>query len=172
MFRTLLVLSVLAPAAIGQETVPERTDFRATSRHADVVAYCESLAKKSPLVRLTEIGKSGEGRALPMLILADPPVATPDGAAKAKKLVVLLFANIHAGEVDGKEAVQMLARDISTGTDRELLKELVVLVVPILNADGNERIDKAHRPDQNGPPDGVGIRENAAALDLNRDFVK
>jgi hypothetical protein len=172
MFRTLLVLSALAPAAVGQETVPERTDFRATSRHADVVAYCESLAKKSPLVRLTEIGKSAEGRALPMLILADPPVATPDEAAKSAKLVVLLFANIHAGEVDGKEAVQMLARDIATAPDKELLKELVVLVVPILNADGNERIDKAHRPEQNGPPDGVGVRENAAGLDLNRDFVK
>jgi dipeptidyl-peptidase 4 len=172
MLRSLLLLVALAPAAIGQETVPEKTDFRATSRHADVVAYCESLAKKSSLVRLTEIGKSGEGRALPMLILADPPVATPDEATKSKKLVVLLFANIHAGEVDGKEAVQMLARDIATGPDKGLLEELVVLVVPILNADGNERIDKAHRPEQNGPPDGVGIRENAAGLDLNRDFVK
>jgi dipeptidyl-peptidase-4 len=172
MSRSLLVLCAVVPAAAAQETVPEKTDFRATSRHADVVAYCESLAKKSPLVRVTEIGKSAEGRALPMLVLADPPLVTPDEAVKSRKLTVLLFANIHAGEVDGKEAVQMLARDIATGPDKELLKELVVLVVPILNADGNERIDKAHRAEQNGPPDGVGVRENAAGLDLNRDFVK
>jgi len=170
MFRTLFAFVAVVPAVAAQETVPEKTDFRATSRHADVVGFCEAMAKKSPVVRLTDIGKSGEGRSLPMLILADPPLTTPEEAAK--KLVVLLFANIHAGEVDGKEAVQMLARDIASGPDKGLLKELVILIVPILNADGNERIDKAHRREQNGPPDGVGIRENAAGLDLNRDFVK
>ena len=66
----------------------------------------------------------------------------------------------------------MPARDIATGPDTELLKELVMLFVPIPSAGRNERIDKAHRPEQNGPPDGVGIRENGAGLDLNRDFVK
>ena len=172
MSRALLAVITLLPAATGQETVAERTDYRATSRHADVVAFCEALAKKSPLVRMTEIGKSGEGRSLPMLILANPPVTTPEEVNRSRKLVVLLFANIHAGEVDGKEAALMLARDLATGPDRELLKELVVLVVPILNADGNERIDKANRAEQNGPPGGVGIRANAAGLDLNRDFVK
>ena len=87
-------------------------------------------------------------------------------------LVVMAFANIHAGEVDGKEAALMLARDIATGDDKSLLKELVVLIVPILNADGNEKIDKANRTSQNGPEEGVGIRANAAGYDLNRDFVK
>jgi len=172
MSRALVAILALVPGAVGQQTVAEKTDYRATSRYGDVVAFGDELAKKSSLVRWAEIGKSGEGRSLPMLILADPPVATPDEAARSKKLVTLLFANIHAGEVDGKEAVLMLARDLATGPDRDLFKELVVLVVPILNADGNERIDKANRPEQNGPPDGVGIRANAAGLDLNRDFIK
>jgi dipeptidyl-peptidase 4 len=172
MSRALVALLVVVPAAFGQQTVAEKTDYRATSRHADVITFCDELAKKSPVVRRTDIGKSGEGRSLPMLILADPPVETPEAAARSKKLIVLLFANIHAGEVDGKEAALMVARDLATGPDKDLLKELVVLVVPILNADGNERIDKANRSEQNGPPDGVGIRANAAGLDLNRDFVK
>lgn len=171
MFRVLLAL-VAVPVALAQETVAEKTDYQATSRHADVVAFCRTLATKSPVVHVTEIGKSHEGRSLPMLVLADPPAPAPANVDREKKLVVLLYANIHAGEVDGKEAVLMLARDIATGTDKELLKELVVLVVPILNADGNERIDKANRAEQNGPPDGVGTRANAAGLDLNRDFVK
>jgi dipeptidyl-peptidase 4 len=166
----LVLVLTLTPAAIAQQTVAEKTDYRATSRHSDVVTFCERLAKKSPVVRLAEIGKSGEGRTLPLLILADPPVETPTDVGK--RLVVLLFANIHAGEVDGKEAVLMLARDLAAGTDKDLFKELVVLIVPILNPDGNERIDKGHRTEQNGPADGVGIRENAAGLDLNRDFVK
>lgn len=43
---------------------------------------------------------------------------------------------------------------------------------PILNADGNEKIDPKHRSHQGGPSGGVGLRENAQGLDLNRDFVK
>jgi hypothetical protein len=172
MHRTLCVLFVASSTAIGQETVAEKTDYKATSRHADVLTFCDELAKKSPLVRRVDIGKSREGRVLPMLILADPAVATPEEAAKSGKLVVMTFANIHAGEVDGKEAVLMLARDIATGADKGLLKDLVILIVPILNADGNERIDKANRKEQNGPSEGVGIRANADGYDLNRDFIK
>src|SRR5262249_47158834 len=84
--------------------------------------------------------------------------------------VVLLFANIHAGEVDGKEAVLALARDIAG--EKELLKKLVVLIVPNLNPDGNEKIDQKNRTTQNGPSAGVGLRANAQGFDLNRDFVK
>jgi dipeptidyl-peptidase 4 len=171
MFRRALLLAVFPCAAFGQQTVAEKTDYATTSRYADVVAFGEELAKKSPTVHLADIGKSGEGRTLPLWIIADPPVSTPEEAAKAGKLVTLIFANIHAGEIDGKEAVQMLARELATGADKELLKQLVVLIVPILNADGNERIDPKNRTDQNGPV-GVGIRANAAGYDLNRDFVK
>ncbi len=153
-------------------TIAEQSDYKATSRHAEVVDFCERLKKLSPLVRLGELGKSGEGRTLPLLILADPPVSTPEEAAKSGKLVVLAMANIHAGEVDGKEALLMLARDLATAKEKPLLKNLVVVFAPIFNADGNEKISKEHRRSQNGPAEGVGIRENAAGLDLNRDYIK
>src|SRR5262249_35473069 len=137
------------------------------------VAFCEQLAKSAPnVVRLTQLGLSGEKRVMPLLIIADPPVATPEEAAKSGKLVVFAQGNIHAGEVDGKEGLLMLARELALAQDRPLLKDLVILIAPIFNADGNERIDKAHRTDQNGPTEGVGVRENAAGYDLNRDFVK
>ncbi len=151
-------------------TVAEKSEYRATSRHADVLEFCERLAKESPLVRLGELGKSVEGRKLPMLIMADPPVATPEEAAQSGKLVVLALGNIHAGEIDGKEALLMLARDLST-KDRHLLKDLVVVVAPIFNADGNDKFSRTHRPHQGGPEE-VGTRANAQGLDLNRDFVK
>src|SRR5439155_20471426 len=77
-----------------------------------------------------------------------------------------------AGEVDGKEALLMLARDLVLAKEQPLLKDLILLFVPIFNADGNEKIDKAHRTTQVGPAGGVGIRFNAQGLDLNRDFVK
>lgn len=167
-----LPLLLITNIALAQQTVAEKSDYRATSRHADVLSFCDELVKKSPSARRIDIGKSGENRALPMLVLADPALATPEEAGKSGKLVLLVFANIHAGEVDGEEAVLMLARDITTGPEKVLLKKLVILIVPILNADGNEKIDKANRTEQNGPPDGVGLRANAAGYDLNRDFVK
>jgi dipeptidyl aminopeptidase/acylaminoacyl peptidase len=169
-----LLSFVVFSAANAQEprTVAERTDYRATSRHADVLGFCEELAKKSPVVRLSEMGTSGDGRKLPLVILADPPVSTPAEARRGGRLVVYTQANIHAGEVDGKEALQMLARDIALDTAKPLLKDLVILLCPDFNPDGNEQIDPKHRTEQNGPPGGVGVRTNAAGLDLNRDFVK
>lgn len=169
-----LVALALAGSATAQplQTVAEKTDYKATSRFADVAAFCEELAKASPLVKLSTFGTSQEGRKLPLLVIADPPVATPEEAAKSGKLVVLAFANIHAGEVDGKEALLMLARDLTAQKGHPLLKDLVILMVPILNADGNEKIDPRNRRSQNGPADGVGTRENAQGFDLNRDFVK
>jgi hypothetical protein len=169
----LLTTAALRPArAEPPRTVAETSDYKATSLHADVVEFCEKLAKESPLVRLGTLGTSQEGRKLPLVIVADPPVATAAEAQKGKKLVVFAMGNIHAGEVDGKEALLALARDIVTAKDRPLLKDLVLVFAPIFNADGNEKIDKAHRPTQAGPADGVGVRTNAQGFDLNRDFVK
>jgi dipeptidyl-peptidase-4 len=153
-------------------TVAEKTEYKATSRHADVVEFCDKLAKQSPVVRIGELGTSGEGRKLPLLILADPPIATAEEAAKSKKLVVGIIANIHAGEVDGKEAVLMLARDLAMAKEKPLLKDLVIVIAPIFNADGNEKISKDNRKEQLGPEEGVGVRTNAQGLDLNRDYVK
>ena len=81
-------------------------------------------------------------------------------------------ANIHAGEVEGKEASLILARRLGNGDLRPLLKQLVILIAPIYNADGNERVSVQNRTAQNGPVAGVGTRENAKGLDLNRDYMK
>jgi dipeptidyl aminopeptidase/acylaminoacyl peptidase len=169
---------VLFPAAAAAEdkllTVAEKSDFQATSHHAEVVDFCERLAKASPVVRLGVLGKSYEGRKLPLLILADPPVSTPEEAAKSGKLVVFAQANIHAGEVDAKEGYLMLAREIALGPERRLLQDLVVVLAPIFNADGNDRFGpiEKNRRNQNGPIKGAGVRHNAQDLDLNRDWIK
>jgi dipeptidyl aminopeptidase/acylaminoacyl peptidase len=171
-----LLVGLLPGAAARSEekllTVAEKSDYRATSRHADVVAYCEQLVKLSPLIRLGQLGTSFEGRKLPLVILADPPVATAEEAARSGKLVVFAMGNIHAGEVDGKEALLMLARDLATTTKHPLLKDLILVFAPIFNADGNERMSKTNRPGQKGPEEGMGIRANAQGFDLNRDYVK
>src|ERR1700690_1245177 len=169
-----LILGTSAFAAPPDDLLPgaEKSHFKATARHAEVVTLCEALAKSSPLIRLTELGKSGEGRSLPLMIVSNPPVSTPEEARASGKLVVFLFGNIHAGEVDGKEALPMLVRDLVAKPGHPLFKNLILAVAPIYNADGNERVSKDNRPGQVGPEEGMGRRENAQGLDLNRDFMK
>jgi hypothetical protein len=161
--------------AVGAQeplTVAEKSDFKATSRHDEVLEFCTALAAKSPVVRFTDMGTSGDGKKLPLLIIAEPPINTPAEAKASGKLVVYVQANIHAGEVDGKEGLLMLAREIALASDRPLLKDLILLFCPDFNPDSNDKIDPNNRRSQNGPANGVGLRANAGGFDLNRDFVK
>lgn len=154
-------------------TVAEKSDYQATSKHVEVVTFCEKLAQASPRVKLIrDAGTTAEGRKQPLLILADPPVTTPEQAAQSGKIVVMAFANIHSGECDGKEGVLMLARELALAPQQPLFKDVIFLVYPNLNADGNDRFDMKNRPGQVGPSQGMGIRANSQGLDLNRDFVK
>ena len=82
------------------------------------------------------------------------------------------MANIHAGEVEGKEAMLHLSRRILFGDLKPLLSKLIILIAPIYNADGNEKISINNRTAQNGPIAGVGVRENSKSYDLNRDYMK
>jgi hypothetical protein len=153
-------------------TRAEATRFEETSRAEDVNRVLAALAKASPLVTVTSFGRSEEGRLLPLAILSSSRIDNAAQARRSGKVRVLVMANIHAGEVEGKEAALIIARRLGLGDLRPMLDRLVVLVAPLYNADGNERISLDHRPEQFGPLGGVGTRENAAGLDLNRDFTK
>jgi hypothetical protein len=150
----------------------EISNYEETSHYADVISFIGELQKRTSNLRVISFGKSTEGRDLPLMIFADPPISQPREARLSGKPVIFVMANIHAGEVEGKEAMLHLARRIGTGNLRALLKNLIILIAPIYNADGNERIALEHRTAQNGPVGGVGIRENAKGLDLNRDYLK
>jgi hypothetical protein len=161
------------PRLDGQTTRPERTTFRETSSYADVLAFLDSLQLLTREIRVGTLATSPEGRRIPYVIAARPLVWSPAETQRTGKLLVYLQANIHAGEVEGKEAVQMLLRDLTTGRLRSLLDKIVLLVVPIYNADGNERWGpgELNRPGQNGPSR-VGRNPNGQGLNLNRDYIK
>lgn len=154
-------------------TRAERTGYTETSHHADVIQFLDSLVLMRAPIVVTELGRSGEGRVLPLVIASRPTVRTPAEARALGRPIVYVQANIHAGEVEGKEAVQALLRDLSFAKGPTVLDSIVLLVVPIYNADGNERFgDEARmRGSQNGPAQ-VGQRPNAQNLDLNRDYIK
>jgi hypothetical protein len=180
--RTLILIPTLAVSLTGCATAgrvpqalttrPERTDYRETSRYDEVVAFVEAADRASPLIHLTTFARTHEGRDLPLAVVGRVADASPAAVRASGKTVIYLQGNIHAGEVEGKEALQILLREIVQGRHGTLLDSLVLLIAPIYNADGNERIDPMHRPRQHGPIGGMGVRPNAQGLDLNRDHTK
>jgi murein tripeptide amidase MpaA len=122
------------------KTRAEKTNFEETSRYSDVIQFINELKKRTNLLRVETFGHTQEGRELPLMIFSDPPIAQPRDARASGKPIVFIFANIHAGEVEGKEAAQQIARRIATGDLRPLLDKIIILVAPIYNADGNEKI--------------------------------
>ncbi|MGB9893056.1 MAG: M14 family metallopeptidase, partial [Candidatus Saccharicenans sp.] len=165
---------VAQPVTIPEKllTVAERSNFTATALHSEVLLFISELQKVSPNLVVENIGYTAEGRPIPMLIISNPPVDSPQAAHNLGKTVIYIQANIHAGEVEGKEASLMLAREILLTPAHPYLNNLVILLVPDLNADGNDRISPENRRQQPGPEKGVGVRQNALNLDLNRDAIK
>lgn len=168
-----LLAGPLAGPLAAQQTRAERTGFKETSTHADVVAFVDSLQSRGAKVHVGIIGRTAQGRELPYVIASRPLVTTPLEAKRLGRPIVYIQGNIHAGEVEGKEAMQAVLRDLLFDPIPNVLDSVVLIVVPIYNADGNEmfRPQAQQRGAQNGP-ELVGQRPNAAGLDLNRDYMK
>lgn len=141
--------------------------------YGDVLAFIDSLVLMKAPITVTQLARSPKGKILPLIIASRPRVSTPQEARRLNRPIVYVQANIHAGEVEGKEAVLALLRDWSFGTKPNVLDSLVVIVVPIYNADGNDTLSPTgrNRSAQNGPAM-IGERPNGMGLDLNRDYVK
>jgi murein tripeptide amidase MpaA len=159
----------VCPPVMAQQTRAERTHYVETSHYDDVVDFVRHIR---PRLELGTLGKTTEGRDIPYLIMSRVAKSPADAHARGIP-VVYVQANIHAGEVEGKEALLMLLRDLSQATSRNVLDSLLIIAVPIYNADGNERFasQSVNRTEQNGP-EWVGQRPNGQGLDLNRDYVK
>jgi hypothetical protein len=154
-------------------TRAERSRFTETSSYNDVRRFIDSLRALGAKITVGSIGRTTEGREIPYVVASRPLVATPNEARRLHRPVVYVQANIHGGEVEGKEALQALLRDLSFQEQYNVLDSIVLVAVPIYNADGNERLgpQERNRPSQNGPAL-VGERANADSLDLNRDYIK
>ena len=152
--------------------VPEKSNFEKTSTYADVMSFLNAIKQLSPYISLHTIGKSTSGMDIPMAVLANPMIANEDQAKASGKPVIYIQANIHAGEVEGKEVAMMLMRDILLGDKKYLLQNQIIIFVPIYNVDGNDKMAKGLRVSQENSPLETGTRENGQGLDLNRDGVK
>ncbi len=153
----------------GILTVPEKSDFRRTSLHHEVIDFLNILEKQSSKIKLTILCNSTEGKEVPLVIVSNEGISSPLQMKALNRSAVLFVANIHAGEIEGKEASLMMLRDIAENKLADLLNDQVILFVPIFNADGNDKLGKNRR--DNGP-ELAGVRYNGQHLDLNRDYIK
>ncbi len=169
---TALFAMPLTVFAQSPKTRPERTNYEETSTYQDVRAFLDDLTGLHLSLKQTIIGKSAGGRDIPLVVVCDNPSITPSQAKKSGRPIVYIQANIHGGEVEGKEAVQALMRDLCINQS-PLLKKLVLVIAPIYNIDGNEKWgdNRTNRGSQNGPAR-IGDRPNGDNFDLNRDCVK
>ena len=165
--------SPASPASPLPRTRAERTSYLETSHYADVIQFLDSLKSLRAPLAFGSIGKTFEGRDIPYVIASRPLVHSPAEAKASGKPIVYVQGNIHAGEVEGKEALLALLRDLAFARGASVLDSIVLVAVPIYNADGNEKFgpQARQRTEQNGP-ELVGTRANAQGLDLNRDYVK
>jgi hypothetical protein len=173
MKRTILILAIgllsMMLAAEDILTVAESTNYAKTSLYQDVMDFLYRVQKGSDLVKVLPLTISSEGRMVPLVVLSKDKVGRPSDLALYGKPAVLVMANIHAGEVEGKEASLMLIRDIATGRFPGLLDSQVLLFIPIFNADGNDKLGHNRR---DLGPELAGVRPNGQNLDLNRDYLK
>ena len=163
--------ALIRPASDPWVTPAESTGFRRTPSYEATLAWLRRLAAATHQVRLVSLGRSAEGRALWMAVASANGAATPAELRANGRPTLLAQAGIHAGEIDGKDAGLMLLRDLTVGRRLDLLKVANLLFVPILNADGHERVERYGRINQRGP-ENAGWRTTATNLNLNRDYTK
>lgn len=135
------------------------------ARYADVVRYMRALDEASPLVGMTEYGRTHEGRSLYYVTitsaanwaklaeikadnasLADPrklgSVRDADRIMESLPGVAWLAYSIHGDEMSGTDASMLVAYALAAGTDEaraRLREQLVIHIDPSMNPDGRER---------------------------------
>jgi hypothetical protein len=148
-------------------TVPEKTQYERTATSQEILEFIDVLRWNSDKVHVFSVYTSPQRRICPAIVLASPRITTPDEAARSGKTVVYLQANIHPYEPEGKEALLMLVREILFGRMTHLLDNLIIIVCPSFNIDGNDTLNFGE-----GTPHLVGTGNNSQNLNLNRDAIR
>lgn len=170
-----MILSLIVSSALPHflPLTCERTSYRETGDYSEALYYCRAFEAASKSARIRTIGKSLEGRDMVAVVLSADGRHTGRSLRASPKPVVLINNGIHAGEIEGKDACLILFREMvkEPARFRKVLKQLDLVMIPVLNVDGHERRSAFNRINQNGPRE-MGWRTNAVNLNLNRDFVK
>lgn len=148
-------------------TVAEKSKYERTADNREVLEFIDVLRWNSDKVLPLTVFISPLRNVCPAVVLANPRVVRPEDAARSGKTVVYLQGNIHPYEPEGKEALLMLAREILFGKMGNLLDELIIIICPNFNVDGNATLSL-----NDNTPHIIGSGENSQGLNLNRDAIR
>lgn len=148
-------------------TTPEKTNYERTSSAIDILEFINACRWNSEYMHVINMYTSPLGRNCPVVVLANPRVTRPEDALKSGKPVIYVQGNIHPWEAEAKESLLMIMRDILFGERTHLLDDLIIMICPNFNVDGNEILNL-----NQGTPHIIGRNTNAEGLNLNRDAVK
>lgn len=168
------------------------------TRHHQVVDYFTHIAKKSPFVEYKTYGKTYEGRDLTFAVitseenlqnletirkdhLKNAGILQGDLENSEKKAIVWLSYNVHGNEASSSEAAMLTLYELIT-TKKELLKNTVIIMDPMVNPDGRDRYVNWYKQVKATPyntaPSAIehmepwpGGRPNHYLFDLNRDWA-
>lgn len=154
-------------------TVYELSNKTRTFNYQETIDFSKKLDASSKHINYIELGRSADNHVIPLLVADKDGLACPKKIKKKGRLILMIIANIHAGEPDGLDAGFLLFRDIALKqkSELELLENVSIVFIPVLNPDGLNRFGKFNRINQNGPIE-TGWRSNSQNLNLNRDFIK
>ena len=153
-------------------TLFEKSKFQKSLSYEDTISYFQKFANKTPYAKLFTIGNSAQGREIKCLVVAGNEEFSPEKAKQSGKAIILIQNGIHSGEIESKDACMLLLREILITKEKfNLLKNVILLIIPVFNVDGHERVSPFNRPNQNGPLM-MGWRTTAQNLNLNRDYMK
>ena len=153
------------------QTPAEASNWTRTTSSAEVYQFCRTVADNSGGRIIMKDSYTTElGTVIPYLIVGNPAPADPSQVGP-DKAVVYVNCNIHSGEVEGKEAMLIFAREVAQGKHDDLLKDLVVIICPNSNPDGNDNLGK-NRINTQFTPKLVGTRTEGTGLNVNRDMTK
>lgn len=138
----------------------------------ECISFYRELDKQSTQAGLLEIGTTDIGKPLHLFVINQDGIFYPE-LFDRNKVILMINNGIHPGEPDGVNASMMFAQQLLDGSpaSTEMLKHVIVCMIPIYNVDGALNRGSYSRANQNGPKE-YGFRGNAKNLDLNRDFVK
>lgn len=119
-------------------TQAESSDFQRTSDYRETRAYLEKLvAASSGRIALRELPeRSAEGHPMLLVTASTEADKSAAGLKRSAKPTLLVEAEIHPGEANGKDAMFMLLRDMSAA-DRPLaglLEKINLLFIPVVTS--------------------------------------
>src|SRR5579862_4954857 len=95
------------------QTTGEKSGWNETAPYAEAVEISHRLERASRFVKVLDMGLTPEGRTMIALVVSKDRAFTPEAAARTNKPVILIQSGIHAGEIEGKDPVLMLVRDMT-----------------------------------------------------------